>query len=584
MKGTAAEKKHVKFRLRKKLILAVGCLILVMVLVQSVISYISLTRAYSTTINAAASSSDQMIKSEVESIVSQLGILHKRFADGKISKQQEMDLAKTLVRDTRYDNGDGYFWADQSNGICAVHMNSQYEGKQRYSEKDLKGNYYIQMLIAAGAKSGGGFSNFYFTKPGAQGVYEKRTYTEKFAPYDWNISTGVYQVDLNAMDRQYMQDRLFALGVMAGSSLLLLLLGMFLMVKIAKSVTEPIEKVTRRMEQLSGGDLHTPVPQISNADETGALAAATGKTIEVLHGVIKDITLQLGRMAEGDFTHWIKVDYCGDLQPIKDSIHKISADLSRALNQISQSASQVASGSSELANGAQILAQGSTEQASSVELLSGSIREISEEAKENAEHATAVSQTSNRAVKEVASGEAQMKQLVGAMAEIESSSQKIGKIIYTIDDIAFQTNLLALNAAVEAARAGEAGRGFSVVADEVRSLATKCAQAAKDTAQLIEQSNRKVESGNRIAAATAETLEAVIGSTQQTSELLRLISQSSNQQADSVEQVMQNVGQISSVIQTNSATAEQSAAASEELSSNTQMMNSLLQQFQLKSD
>lgn len=573
---------RIKFHLRQKLVLIVGGLILATILVESLLSYFSLNKAYNTTISVAKSNFDQVIKSEVDSVISALEANHKRFTDGKITQQQEMEIAETIVRDTRYDNGNGYFWADKTDGTCAVHMNAEYQGKQRYDDKDSKGVYYVRNLIAAGGKQGGGFSDYYFTKPGADGIYLKRAYTRRFEPYDWNISTGAYQVDVDAMTTQYSQEKLIALAEVTGSSLLIFLFGLFIMFRMTKAITIPLEKVTKRLELLSEGDLHTPVPEINTHDETKALAQATERTVSILHEVIHDITTQLGQMSDGDFTHEIEVDYTGDIRPIQDSIHKISSSLSNTLTQISQSAAQVAAGSAEVSNGAQVLAQGTSEQANAVEALSTSVGEISEEVKQNAEHAAMASRMSSEAAQEVEKGKAQMQQMVKAMADISDSSEQIGKIIHTIDDIAFQTNILALNAAVEAARAGEAGKGFSVVADEVRNLATKSAEAAKNTAQLIEHSIQTVSTGSQIADATAQSLMAIVKSTDQSAAFIQRISEASGHQADSLGQVTQNVDQISSVIQTNSATAEESAASSEELSSHAQIMNELIRQFKLR--
>lgn len=571
-----------KIHLKQKLIFSVGTIIIVTVVLQSILSYISLKKAYDTTISVTKSNFDQVIKTEVESIVTALEANDKRYTDGKITEQQARENAETIVRDTRYNNGEGYFWADMSDGKCAVHMNPQYEGTQRYDAKDEKGTYYIRNLIAAGNQPNGGFTNFYFTKPGASGAFLKRAYTEKFAPYDWYISTGDYQVDVDAMTRQYNQEKLFALFKLIGSSIFVFVLGIFLMIRMAKSITSPLEKVTARLKLLSEGDLHTPVPSVSTKDETEILAQATEKTVDILHGVIHDITTQLGQMSEGDFRHEIDMEYMGDMKPIKDSIHKISGSLSNTLSQVSQSAEQVAAGSAEVSDGAQVLAQGTAEQASAVEVLSASVNEISEEVKRNAEHAANASRMSHEAAVHVEKGKDQMQQMMKAMSDISDSSKQIGKIIHTIDDIAFQTNILALNAAVEAARAGEAGKGFAVVADEVRNLANKSAEAASSTAQLIEHSIQTVQTGNTIANQTAQSLLSIVQNTEQSADLIRQISLASNQQANSIGQITQGVEQISAVIQTNSATAQESAAASEELSSHAKIMNDLIQQFKLK--
>lgn len=221
------------------------------------------------------------------------------------------------------------------------------------------------------------------------------------------------------------------------------------------------------------------------------------------------------------------------------------------------------------------------EQASSVEELATRIGEISGQAKKTAESAVEVRSRTHQAGEEVSACNHKMQELVDAMNRIDQSSQEIGKIIKTIEDIAFQTNILALNAAVEAARAGEAGKGFSVVAEEVRLLAGKSAEASKSTYELIGNSMEVVQEGTKIAAEAADTLLEVMDSINSVVGAIDGIAAVSREQSEEVMQVSEGINQISVVVQSNSDTAQEGASASEELSAEAASLTYMVSQFKL---
>ena len=251
------------------------------------------------------------------------------------------------------------------------------------------------------------------------------------------------------------------------------------------------------------------------------------------------------------------------------------------MRQVNHSAEQVSSASVELSASAQDLSQATTEQASSIQELASQITEISEQAKNTADNAVTLRSQTHHTGEEVALCNQQMQTLMEAMNKIQTSSDEIGKILKTIEDIAFQTNILALNAAVEAARAGAAGKGFAVVAQEVRELASKSAQAAQNTSTLIEQSTDAVHVGSEIANHTADTLSEVVASIRSVVDSIDTIAAVSNEQSDSVCQISEGINQMAIVVQSNSATAQESAAASEHLSTEAMGLKQLVDQFTL---
>ena len=356
-------------------------------------------------------------------------------------------------------------------------------------------------------------------------------------------------------------------------------------IEVTASIVRPINEVEKAAQNLSRGLLKNDLTY-KGRDEVGALVESFGRTCKELNAMITDLNRIMAEMAKGNFNVRTQAEdsYVGDFAPLLASVRKMNLNLSNTLSKINEASDQVASGSDQVSSGAQALSQGATEQASSIEELAAAINEISEKVVQTAQHSKTASEQVGKAGEELTLSNKKMEDMISAMSAISQSSNEIGKIIKTIEDIAFQTNLLALNAAVEAARAGSAGKGFAVVADEVRNLASKSAEAAKNTTALIEESIQAVENGTRIADSTASALLLTVESTKVAVDVVDKISQATSEQSSSIQEITQGIDQISSVVQTNSATAEQSAAASEELSSQAEMLKTQVRKFKLRSD
>jgi methyl-accepting chemotaxis protein len=250
----------------------------------------------------------------------------------------------------------------------------------------------------------------------------------------------------------------------------------------------------------------------------------------------------------------------------------ISAPIKNAVEQMEESANQIASASSQVSSASQSLAEGSSEQASAIEETSSSLEEMASMTKQNAGNAVQADSLMKEANAVVQKANASMETLTSSMKEISAASEETSKIIRTIDEIAFQTNLLALNAAVEAARAGEAGAGFAVVAEEVRNLAMRSADAAKNTSVLIEGTVNKIKYGSDLVATTNEAFSEVAVSSSKVGELVGEIAAASQEQAQGIDQINKAVAEMDKVTQQTAANAEESASASEEMNAQAEQM------------
>ncbi|MCR5481633.1 MAG: MCP four helix bundle domain-containing protein [Clostridia bacterium] len=309
---------------------------------------------------------------------------------------------------------------------------------------------------------------------------------------------------------------------------------------------------------------------------------ALDDTTKNIRSYVSDITAVLAGISSGDLNQSVVADYKGDFTEIKESLNNILDSLNDVIGQINKAADEVAVGAREVSNGSQMLSQAATEQASSVEELNASIALIAEQTKQNALDAGKAQSLSKNVRDGAVAGNDQMKAMLQAMSDINTSSANISNIIKVIDDIAFQTNILALNAAVEAARAGVHGKGFAVVAEEVRNLAARSADAVKETTELIEGSIRNVQSGTGIANDTANALGKIVLGIEDSSNLVSNIAGASNEQASNIAQINKGIEQVAKVVQNISSTSEESASASEALSKQAEAMKNLVASFKIK--
>lgn len=371
------------------------------------------------------------------------------------------------------------------------------------------------------------------------------------------------------------------LGVLS----LLILAGLTsIIIFIVHRTMKPLAGISKSMEEFSQGNLDVDIPISQTNDEIGRMAASIRSSVTALKDMIHNVTRVLEEISQGNLRLSVDGNYIGDFSYIRDALEQIIKSLNYTLSQISSSAQQVAYGSEQGSCGAQSMAQGATEQAAAAEELAAGIEEISQQIISNVSSASKANKSVYTVVNEAEVSNRRMQEMLAAMQDIRQSSHEINKIISSIEDISFQTNILSINAAVEAARAGENGRGFAVIAGEIRNLAAKSAAASHNTASLIAASLKAVEHGARISDETAVSLQNVLEGIKEVEMIIDKISSASDDQTRSVEQIHQGITQITDVVQLNSATAEESAAASEELSAQALLLKELIGQFKLSDE
>ena len=360
-------------------------------------------------------------------------------------------------------------------------------------------------------------------------------------------------------------------------SVISIILGLALAIIIARGILRPLHRGVRIAKEVSAGDLSTR-GDVQQGDEVGQLASAMNEMIEAMRSKAKVAE----RIAGGDLTDDISL--ASDRDELGKSLQKMNSSLNDLLGQVTDAVEQVTSGADQVSQASQSLSQGATEQASSLEEVSSSVNQINSQSKSNAENAQQANQLSRQSAENAKEGSKRMSELMELMDKINSSSDEINKVVKIIDDISFQINLLALNANVEAARAGKYGKGFGVVAEEVRNLANKSADSVNETNRMVAETVSNIQKGTEAARSTSDQLNDIVEGAQKVSEILEELSSSNREQSEAIDQITSSLDQIDQVTQSNTASAEESASAAEELSGQAQQLESMVKGFSLKRD
>ena len=343
---------------------------------------------------------------------------------------------------------------------------------------------------------------------------------------------------------------------------------------LSSRITKALKKCMHLAEKVRRGDLDERL-NMKRRDEIGELA----NTLDAMAAQLRKHADIASQIAAGRLD--VRVEMASQDDQLGNAFASMTDSLNRTLDLVQQSSGRVTTQSSEIMDAAHALSQGATEAAASLEQISSSMAEVSSQATLNAQNAGEAQKLAAQTGKAAKEGTTRMQQMLTAMDDLGDSAQSIGKIIKTIDEIAFQTNLLALNAAVEAARAGVHGKGFAVVAEEVRTLASRSAKAALETSDLIGKAVEKTRAGANMATRTAEALAEIEEGISRTNNLIEEIASASAEQTQGIHEISQGLTQIDQVTQQNTARAEERAATANELSGLARQLNNQLSHFQL---
>lgn len=473
-----------------------------------------------------------------------------------------------MVNDISFAASGSVFVTDKDS-MLLVHKDPAFTENITYLKDIAKGNAAYEAVIA-GMTSGVHGSGIY--SEGGKDIFVAYSPVEGT---NWSLALSVNTEDFTAVADKNFKSYM-------GAMVVLLIAATAVSLFFARRVSRQIGAVTSRFKALVRSEAARDFPELENRDEIKMLTDTIRIREDIIQSYIRETGQALDKVSSGDLRDSIEGAFGGNFAGIKQAVNGTVAELNYMISEIGENSSALNRISSDFVGVFNIVSKGAGDQAAAVEELSVSVSEISEQVAQNAEDSSLADQLAEETRREAETGTTGMENMLASMRDIENSSEEISSIIGVIEEISSQTNLLALNAAIEAARAGEAGRGFAVVADEVRKLAEKSSKATQQISDLITVSVEHTKKGGIVADEMAVSLRKIVEGVEKISALVKNISEAASKESMALKQISTGVEQIAGVTQSNASAATESAASAEELARQAQNLQELVERFKLK--